>query len=58
MPVCTETISVIGEVRISLMMELCQRVQDGKVMPNERQTSVLAPIFKENGNVRNCNAYR
>ena len=31
------------------MVELCQRVLDGKGMPDGWQTSVLVPIFKEKG---------
>ena len=31
---------------------------DGKGMPDERQTSVLVPIFKGKGDGKNCNAYR
>ena len=33
--VCAEVISVSGEVGVSMMMELCQRVFDGKGMPDE-----------------------
>ena len=51
-------ISASGEVGVSVMMELCQRVLDGKGMPDDRQTSVLAPIFKGKGDVTNCNTYR
>ena len=40
------------------MVELCQRVLDGKGMPDQWQTSVLVPIFKKKGDVRNCNTYR
>ena len=40
------------------MMELCQRVLDGKGMPDEWQTSMLVPIFKEKGDVKNCHSYR
>ena len=40
------------------MQELCQRLLDGKGMPDEWQTSELVPIFKENGDVRSCNTYR
>ena len=43
--VCGEMISASGEVRISVMVELCQRVLDGKGMLDEWQTSVLVPIF-------------
>ena len=31
---------------------------DGKGMPDEWQTSVPVPIFKEKQDERNCNAYR
>ena len=41
--VCAEMITALGEVGISIMMELCQRLSDGK----GRQTSVLVPIFRE-----------
>ena len=40
------------------MVELCQNVLDGKEMPDEWHTSVLVPIFKEKGDVKNCNTYR
>ena len=53
---CAEMISANGEVEVSVMVELCQRVLDGKEMPDEWQTSVLVRIFK--GDVRNCNTYR
>ena len=42
-------ISASGEVGISVMVELCQRVLDGKEMPDEWQTSVLVLIFKGRG---------
>ena len=56
--VCTEMISAGGEVGVSVMVELCQRVLDGKGMPDEWQTNVLVPISKGKGDVRNCNTYR
>ena len=56
--VCAEMISASGEVGVSVMVELCQRVLDGKGMPDEWQTSVLVSIFKEKGYVGNCNTYR
>ena len=56
--VCAEMISASGEVGVGVMVELCQHVLDGKGMPDEWQTSVMVPIFKEKGNVRNCNTYR
>ena len=45
-------ISASEEVGVSVMMELCQRVLDGKEMPNQWQTTVLVPIFKEKGDVK------
>ena len=47
--VCAKMISASGEVRVSVMVELCQRMSDGKGMPDEWQTSVLVPIFKGKG---------
>ena len=56
--VCAEMISASGKVRVSVMVERCQLVLDGKEMPDEWQTSMLVPIFKRKGDVRNCNTYR
>ena len=56
--ICAEMISASGEVGVSVMVELCQRVLVRKEMPDEWQPSVLEPIFKEKGDVRNCNTYR
>ena len=57
--VCAEMmISACGEVGVSVMVELCQRVFDGKGMPDEWQISVLVPIFKGKGDVRNCHTCR
>ena len=52
--VCAEMISASGEVGVSAMLELCQRVLDGKGTTDERQTSVLVPMFKAKEDVRNC----
>ena len=40
------------------MMELCQRVLDGRGMPDEWKTSVIVPIFKRKGDVMSCRSYR
>ena len=45
-------ISASRKVGVSVMMELCQRVTDGKGMLDEKQTSVLVPIFKGKRDVR------
>ena len=55
---CAEMISASGIVGVSVMVELCQRVLRGKGMPDEWQTSVLVPIFKGKGDVRNYSTYR
>ena len=36
------------------MMELYQRVLDGRGMSDERKTSVVMPIFKEKGDAVSC----
>ena len=46
------------EVRVSVMMELCQCVLDGKGMPDKWQTNVLVLIFTRKCDVRICTAYR
>ena len=56
--VSSEMISASEEAGVSVKVELCQRVSDGKGMPNEWKTSVLVPILKGKGDVRSCNAYR
>ena len=47
-----------GEVGVSVRVEFCQRVIDGKGMPDEWQTKVLVQIFKGKGDVRNYSTYR
>ena len=56
--VSVEMIRASGEVGIKVMMALCQRVLDGRGMPNEWKTSVIVPIFKGKGDVMSCNSYR
>ena len=52
--VSTEMIAASGEVGIRVMIELCQRLLDGKGMPEEWKTSVVMPIFEGKGGVMNC----
>ena len=56
--VSTEMVVASGEIGIQVMMELCQRVLDGKGIPTEWKTSILVPIFKGKGDVMNCSSYR
>ena len=56
--ICAEMISASGEVRVSVMVQLCQRVLDGNGMPDEWQTSALVPVCKEKKDVRNRSTHR
>ena len=56
--VYTKIISASEEVGTSIMMELYQRVMDGKGMSDKWETIVVVPIFKGKGNVRNCYTYQ
>ena len=47
--VSVEMIIASGEIGVKVIMELCQRVLDGRGMPDEWKTSVIVPIFKGNG---------
>ena len=53
-----EMIVTSGEIGVKVMMELCQRVLDGRGMPDERKTGVIVPIFKGKGNVMSFGSYR
>ena len=47
-----------GTFGVGVMKKLCQRVLDGKGMPEEWKTSVVVPIFKGKGDAMDCGAYR
>ena len=47
-----------GKFGVGVLKKLCQRVLDGKGMPEEWKTSVVVPIFKGKGDVMDCGAYR
>ena len=49
--VSLEMIVACGEIGVKVMLELCQRVLDGRGMPDECKTSVIVPIFKGKGDV-------
>ena len=53
-----KTMVASGEVRVKVMMKLCQRVLDGKGMPDKWKTNVIVPIFTEKSDVMNCGSYR
>ena len=56
--VTVEMIVASGEIGVKVMMELCQRVLDGRGMPDEWSTSVIVAIFKGKGDVMSCGSYR
>ena len=56
--VSMEMINASGKVGIGVMMKLCQRVLDGKGMPEDWKTGVMVPIYKGKGDVTNCSVYR
>ena len=45
--VSMKMINASGKVGIDVMMKLCQRVLDGKGLPEDRKTSVTVPIYKK-----------
>ena len=53
-----EMIAASGEIRIGVMVELCQGVLDGRGMLDEWALSVVVPIFKGKGDAMSCGAYR
>ena len=55
--VSLELISASWGVGTHVMAEICQRVLDGFEMPVELSLSVVVPIFKGKGYVRNCICY-
>ena len=56
--VSVEMIAASGEIRIGVMVELCQGVLDGRGMLDEWVLSVVVLIFKGKGDAMCCRAYR
>ena len=56
--VSVEMIVANGKIGVKVMMKLCQRVLDGRGMPDEWKTSVVVLIFKGKGDVMSCGSYR
>ena len=56
--VTTEMIVAGGRIAEEVIFQLCQRILDGKGIPDEWKTSVLVPIFMGKGDVINCGSYR
>ena len=53
-----DTIIASGKFGVEVIKKLCQRVLDGKGMPEEWKTSVVVPIFKGKEDVMDSGAYR
>ena len=53
-----EMIVASGEIGVKVMMDLYQRVLDGRGMSDECKNSVIVPIFKGKGDVIICGSYR
>ena len=47
-----------GKFGVGVIKKLCERVLDGKGMPEEWKTSVVVPIVKGKGDVMGCGVYR
>ena len=56
--VTTEMVVAGGRIAEEVMLQLCQRVLDGKGILDEWKTSVVVPIFKGKGDVISCDSYR
>ena len=56
--ITTEIIVAGGRIAEEVMLQLCQRILDGKGIPDEWKTSVVEPIFKGKEDVMNCGSYR
>ena len=56
--VSLELIAASGEVGIKVMAEICLKVLDGFGMLAEWALSIVVPIIKGKGHIRNCSCYR
>ena len=56
--VTMEMIVAGGRIAEEVMLQLCQRVLDGKEISDEWKTCVVVPIFKGKGDVMNFGSYR
>ena len=52
--VSVEMIAASGEIRIGVMLELCQGVLGGRCLLDECALSVVVPIFKGKGDAMSC----
>ena len=52
-----EVIGGSGGVGVHVMAEICQKVLDGFGPPAEWDLSIVVPIFKRKGDIRNYSCY-
>ena len=56
--ITTEMIVAGGRIAEEVILQLCQRILDGKGIPDEWKISVVVPTFRGKEDVMNCNSYR
>ena len=56
--VSMDMVMASGKFGVGVLKKLCQRVLDGKGMPEEWKTSFVVSTFKGKGDVMDCGAYR
>lgn len=56
--VLAEHIRGSGDVGVEVITRICNEVLDGKKMPEDWLSSVLVPLYKGKGDVRECGSYR
>ena len=48
----------LGEEGVDMLLDLLQKIFEQEKMPEEWRDSVIVPIFKEKGDIRDCGNYR
>jgi hypothetical protein len=56
--VAAEHIAASGMVGIEVITKIANRVLDGEGIPDEWRCSVMVPLYKGKGDVRDCGVYR
>ena len=54
----TEHVVASGKVGTEVLTEICNRVLAGECIPDDWKESVLVPLYKGKGDMRDCGAYR
>ena len=56
--IVTEMFQLLGKEGIKWMTELLNKVLEDEVIPEDWQKSILVPIYKQKGDILECNNYR